>query len=89
MNNNLKVSFYLKRESKSKVPTTKSEIIYPIVGKIIVGNSITQFSSKLSVPKHLWNVKSGRAIGKSRVAVELNREINKLISPSITTTRRF
>ncbi len=28
--------------------------------------------------KQLWSVKSGRAIGKSRVAVELNREINKI-----------
>lgn len=76
MNNNLKVSFYLKREGKSTASPTNSEAVYPIVGKIIVDNSIAQFSSKLSVPEHLWNVKSGRAIGKSRVAVELNREIN-------------
>jgi hypothetical protein len=26
----------------------------------------------------LWNVKSGRAIGKSKVTTELNREINKI-----------
>lgn len=76
MTNNLKVSFYLKREGKSKKTVSNIDVVYPIVGKIIVGNSIAQFSSKLSVPEQLWNVKSGRAIGKSRIAVELNREIN-------------
>lgn len=78
MTNNLKVSFYLKRESRLEKISNGKNIAYPIVGKIIIGNSIAQFGSKLSVPEHLWNVKSGRAIGKSRVAVELNREINKI-----------
>lgn len=78
MTNNLKVSFYLKREGKSKNLTSNPDAVYPIVGKIIIGNSIAQFGSKLSVPENLWNVKSRRAIGKSRVAIELNREINKI-----------
>lgn len=78
MNNELKVSFYIKRESRIEKYNSKEHVTYPIIGKIIIGNSISQFSSKLSVPEHLWNVKSGRAIGKSRVAVELNREINKI-----------
>lgn len=78
MTNNLKVSFYLKREGKSKNSVSNPDTVYPIVGKIIIGNSIAQFGSKLSVPENLWNIKSGRAIGKSRVAVELNREINKI-----------
>lgn len=78
MTNNLKVSFYLKRESRLGKGNDKTDIAYPIIGKIIIGNSIAQFSSKLSVPENLWNIKSGRAIGKSRIAVELNREINKI-----------
>lgn len=78
MTNELKVSFYLKREGKSKKSISNPDAVYPIVGKIIIGNSIAQFSSKLSVPERLWNVKSGRATSKSRVAVELNREINKI-----------
>lgn len=78
MTNNLKVFFYLKREGKSKKSVSNPDAVYPIVGKIIIGNSIAQFGSKLSVPENLWNVKSGRAIGKSRVAIELNREINKI-----------
>lgn len=74
MNNELKVSFYIKRE-KSAANTSG---IYPIIGKIIVGGTIAQFSSKLKVEERLWNVKSGRATGKSRQAVELNRAINKI-----------
>jgi integrase len=48
------------------------------LGKIIVGKSIAQFSSKLKIEERLWHVKSGRATGKSHVAVELNRELNKI-----------
>lgn len=78
MSNELKVSFYLKRESRLEKSNAGENVTYPIIGKIIIGNSIAQFSSKLSVPENLWNVKSGRATGKSRIAVELNREINKI-----------
>jgi hypothetical protein len=74
MNNELKVSFYLKRESRLEKADSGENVAYPIIGKIIIGNSIAQFSTKLKVEERLWNVKSGRAIGKSRVAVELNRE---------------
>ncbi|KAA6319104.1 Tyrosine recombinase XerC, partial [termite gut metagenome] len=78
MNDELKVSFYLKREQGNKKVTTNSNPVYPIVGKIIIGKTISQFSSKLKIEECLWNVKSGRAIGKSRKATELNREINKM-----------
>jgi len=78
MTNELKVSFYLKREGKSKKPVSDPDAVYPITGKIIIGNSIAQFSTKQSVPERLWSIKSGRATGKSRVAVELNREINNI-----------
>ncbi len=78
MNNELKVSFYLKREGNTERTETNPDAIFPIIGKIIIGNTIAQFGSKLKIEERLWSVKSGRAIGKSRVAVELNREINKI-----------
>ena len=78
MNNELKVSFYLKREGNTERTETNPDAVYPIVGKIIISNTIAQFGSKLKIEEQLWSVKSGRAIGKSRVAVELNREINKI-----------
>ena len=78
MDGNLKVSFYLKRERKNKKTNGNDSTVYPIVGKIIIGKSIAQFSSKLKVEERLWNVKFGRATGKSRAATQLNREINKV-----------
>lgn len=78
MNNELKVSFYLKRENRLEKGNAGENVAYPIIGKIIIGNSIAQFSTKLNVTERLWHVKSGRAIGKSRIAVELNRKINKI-----------
>ena len=77
MDENLKVSFYLKRERKRE-KNVAGNPVYPIVGKIIIGRSIAQFSSKLKVEERLWHIKSGRAIGKSRMATELNRELNKI-----------
>jgi hypothetical protein len=76
--NLLKVSFYLKRERKTARTIVDNNSIYPIVGKIIIGRSIAQFSTKLKVSENLWHIKSGRAIGKSKIAAELNREINKV-----------
>jgi len=78
MDEKLKVSFYLKRERKNEKNNVRESLTYPIVGKIIIGRSIAQFSSKLKVEERLWNIKSGRAIGKSHAATELNREINKV-----------
>jgi len=78
MNNELKVSFYLKRESRLEKVNNGENVAYPIIGKIIIGNNIAQFSTKLKVEERFWHVKSGRATEKSRVAVELNRKINKI-----------
>ena len=78
MSDELKVSFYLKREGKSGLASTNPNEVYPIVGKIIIGKSIAQFGSKLKIEESLWDVKSGRATGKSRKATQLNRKINKI-----------
>ena len=79
MNNELKVSFYLKREGNTERTEPNPDAVFPIIGKIIIGNSIAQFSSKLKIEERLWSVKSGRAISKSRVAVELNRGCLKIL----------
>jgi hypothetical protein len=88
MNTELKVSFYLKREKKEQKRVADENQCYPIVGKIIIGKSIAQFSSKLKVDERLWNVKSGRATGKSKVATELNRELNKINLSQVAGFRR-
>jgi hypothetical protein len=78
MSNELKVSFYLKREGRSGAANANLDEVYPIIGKIIIGKSIAQFSTKLKIEERLWLVKSGRATGKSHIATQLNREINKI-----------
>ncbi|MDR1368872.1 MAG: hypothetical protein LBJ72_01910 [Dysgonamonadaceae bacterium] len=67
MNTDLKVSFYLKREQKRVTDNNRG---YPVVEKIIIVKNIAQFSSKLEVDERLWNVKSGRAISKSKIATD-------------------
>ena len=80
MNNELKVFFYLKREGSTERTEVNPDTVYPVIGKIIIGNSIAQFSAKLKIEERLWSVKSGRATGKSRVAVELNRGCPKSVT---------
>lgn len=82
MNNELKVSFYLKRESRlEKISASAGEnVAYPIIGKIIIGNSIAQFATKLKVEERLWNVKSGRAIAKAVLLWNSTGRLIKLIS---------
>ena len=70
MSTNLKVSFYLKRTRKAAQAIVDSNSVYPIVGKISIGRSIAQFSTKLKVSESLWHVKSDRAIGKSKKLFE-------------------
>ncbi|KAA6299784.1 MAG: Tyrosine recombinase XerC [Candidatus Ordinivivax streblomastigis] len=78
MNTELKVAFYLKRERKEEKTSASENPVYPITGKIIIGKTIAQFSTKLKVEERLWHVKSGRVAGKSHAAIRLNREINKM-----------
>ena len=79
--------FYLKRAQKTE-KTVVDDYAYPIVGKIIIGRSITQFSTKLKAVENLWHVKLGRAIGKSKMATELNHithycQVNPLMSDKV------
>lgn len=39
-NNELKVSFYLKREGNTERTETNPDAVFPIFGKIIIGSSI-------------------------------------------------
>lgn len=61
MNNELKVSFYLKREGNTERTETNPDAVFPIVGKIIIGNTIAQFGSKLKIEERLLErkVRSG------------------------------
>lgn len=72
MSQELKVHYYLRHKE------LKSDGSAPIMGRISIGKSMVQFSAKCSVQVSLWDTKSARAIGKSKVATELNRVLDKI-----------
>ena len=72
MRSTFKVLFYLKR-NKEKKPA-----LVPVMGRITGYGSIAQFSAKLSVPEHLWEVSGGRAKGRSVEADRINRHLDNI-----------
>lgn len=72
MRSTFKVLFYLKRNKEKK------QALVPVMGRITVNGSIAQFSAKLSVPEHLWEVSGGRAKGRSVEADRINRHLDNI-----------
>ncbi len=68
-----KVLLYLKKSSLDKSGKA------PIMGRITIGRSMTQFSLKLSCTPSLWNPRESRLDGKSREAVDANQKIEKIL----------
>ena len=50
----------------------------PVMGRITVDGSQTQFSCKLTVDPKLWDTKGGRVTGRSTAALEANRMLDKM-----------
>ena len=72
MRSTFKVLFYLKRNA------TKKNGLASVMCRITVNGKIAQFSCKLDVEEKSWNVKSGRVSGRSIVAQEANRMLDKI-----------
>lgn len=68
-----RVSLFLKKKRVDKFGKS------PIIGRIIVNNSIAEFSLKLSCTPKLWNTRERRLQGKSREAIETNAKIERLL----------
>ena len=68
-----KVLLYLKKSSLDKSGKA------PIMGRVTLNNSMSQFSCKLSCTPSLWNPRESRLDGKSRESVETNQKIEKLL----------
>lgn len=72
MRSTFKVLFYLKRNAPKK------NGLVPVMCRITVNGKIAQFSCKLDVEEKSWNVKLGRVSGRSIVAQEANRMLDKI-----------
>ncbi|WP_455669103.1 site-specific integrase [Phocaeicola sp.] len=72
MRSTFKILFYLKRNAPKK------NGLVPVMCRITVNGKVSQFSCKLDVEEQLWNVQLGRMTGRSLVAQETNRMLDKI-----------
>ena len=75
MKNDLKVSFYLKKNEAD------SNGIASIMGHTRIGKTETSFCAREKISLSLWDTRSGRASGKSREAASLNRKLDSINGP--------
>ena len=64
--------FYLKRQAARKDGTV------PVMGRITVDGTQTQFSCKITIDPKVWDTKSGRATGRSAAAIEADRMLDNM-----------
>ena len=67
-----KILFYLKRNNP------KPDGTVPVMGRITIDGTISQFSCKITVPPNLWDTKAGRLTGKSTLALKANLVLDKI-----------
>ena len=66
-----KVLFYLKRQSEKNGKA-------PIMGRITINGTVSQFSCKLAVPPKLWDTEGNKAAGKSVEARQINEKLDNI-----------
>ena len=64
--------FYLKRQAVRKDGTV------PVMGRITVDGTQTQFSCKITIDPKVWDTKNCRATGRSAAAIEANRMLDNM-----------
>ena len=72
MKSTFSIIFYLKRQVVKKDGTV------PVMGCIMVDGTQAQFSCKVTANPDLWDTKGGRMKGKSAMALEVNRKLDKM-----------
>ncbi|MBR1546814.1 MAG: site-specific integrase [Prevotella sp.] len=71
MRSTFKVLFYV---NKSK----EKNGIVPVMGRVTINGTQAQFSCKHNIPLDLWDVKGNCAKGRSKEALQLNRELDNI-----------
>ena len=66
-----KVLFYVKRQSEKHGQV-------PVMGRITINGTMSQFSSKLSVRSSLWDAKANKASGKSLESQRISRKLENI-----------
>ncbi len=71
MRSTFKILFYA---NKGK----EKDGIVPIMGRITINGTQCQFSCKHSIPLAMWDVKGNCAKGRSKEALQINRDLNNI-----------
>lgn len=72
MRSTFKILFYLKRNA------SKPDGTVPVMGRITIDGTISQFSCKMNISPNLWDTKAGRLTGKTALALKTNIELDKI-----------
>lgn len=72
MATDFKLLFYIKKAE------AKADGTCPIMGRISIGKTMAQFSTKQTANVSLWDTRANRMSGKSTTAVTINRVLDKL-----------
>ena len=80
MKSTFSILFYLKRNGQ------KANGNMPIMGRITVNGMAVQFAAKVEIKPEYWNLKAGKAIGRSAEVYEVN---NVLESIKTTMTKIY
>ena len=72
MATDFKLLFYIKKTE------VKADGTCPIMGRISIGKTMAQFSTKQTTAVSLWDTRANRISGKSTTAVTVNRALDKL-----------
>lgn len=72
MKSTFRTLFYLKKNQP------KSNGLVPIIVRITVNTQVVQFGCKLDIDPQMWDVKAGKAIGRSKEAYDINTTLDNL-----------
>ena len=71
MRSTFNILFYV---NKSKVMNG----VVPVMGRVTINGTQSQFSCKKSIPLDMWDVKGNCAKGRSKEALQINRELDNI-----------
>jgi len=63
--------------------------IVPIMGRITINGTQSQFSCKMSIPLSMWDVKGNCAKGRSKEALQINRNLDNIKAQIIKHYQRL
>jgi integrase len=72
MKSTFRTLFYLKKNQP------KSNGLVPIIVRVTVNTQVVQFGCKLDINPEMWDVKAGKAIGRSKEASDVNTALDNL-----------